>query len=93
MAAPKGTRPPGGSRKGVPNKITADIKALARVHGAAAIEELVRIATKADNDTTRVAAIKELLDRGYGKSTTVIGGDPDAPLTVVTKVQLVGPDG
>lgn len=28
MAAPKGTRPPGGSRKGVPNKITADVKAM-----------------------------------------------------------------
>jgi hypothetical protein len=28
MAARKGTQPPGGSRKGVPNKITADIKAM-----------------------------------------------------------------
>ena len=28
MAAPKGTRPPGGSRKGIPNKITADVRAM-----------------------------------------------------------------
>jgi hypothetical protein len=28
MAAPKGTRPPGGSRKGRPNKLTADVKAM-----------------------------------------------------------------
>lgn len=28
MAAPKGTKPPGGSRKGIPNKATADIKAM-----------------------------------------------------------------
>lgn len=28
MPAPKGTKPPGGSRKGSPNKITADIKAM-----------------------------------------------------------------
>src|SRR4051794_21832593 len=28
MAAPKGTRPPGGSRKGVPNKISADVRAM-----------------------------------------------------------------
>src|SRR4051812_10326292 len=28
MAAAKGTRPPGGSRKGKPNKVTADLKAM-----------------------------------------------------------------
>lgn len=28
MAAPKGTRPPEGSRKGIPNKITADVRAM-----------------------------------------------------------------
>ena len=28
MAAPKGTRPPGGSRKGVANKISADVRAM-----------------------------------------------------------------
>ncbi len=28
MAAPKGTQPPGGSRKGVPNKIGADVRAM-----------------------------------------------------------------
>jgi len=83
MAAPKGTKPPGGSRKGRPNKITADIKALAREHGAAAIKELLRIATAAENDSTRVAAIKELLDRGYGKATQPISGDDDGPPVLV----------
>ena len=28
MAAPKGTQPPGGSRKGIPNKISADVRAM-----------------------------------------------------------------
>ncbi len=28
MAAPKGYQPPGGSRKGIPNKATADLKAM-----------------------------------------------------------------
>ena len=28
MAAPKGTRPPGGSRKGIPNRITADVRTM-----------------------------------------------------------------
>src|SRR5690349_1135501 len=28
MAAPKGSRPPGGSRKGIPNKISSDVRAM-----------------------------------------------------------------
>ena len=28
IAAPRGTRPPSGSRKGVPNKISADVRAM-----------------------------------------------------------------
>ena len=28
MAAHKGTQPPGGSRKGIPNRITADVRAM-----------------------------------------------------------------
>ena len=44
MAAPKGTRPPGGSRKGRPNQITADVKsmilgALSQVGGQAYLAE------------------------------------------------------
>jgi hypothetical protein len=68
MAAPKGTQPPGGSRKGRPNKATADVKALAQVYTAEAIRELARIASEGESEAARVAAIKELLDRGHGKS-------------------------
>jgi hypothetical protein len=32
-----------------------------------AIKELARLATKARSETSRLAAIRELLDRGYGK--------------------------
>ena len=62
-----GKRPGAGRKKGVPNKATAEIKALARESAPAAVKELVRLSTGAENETTRVAAIKELLDRGYGK--------------------------
>ena len=40
---------------------------LARQHAPAAIIELARLALKAKNETVRVAAIRELLDRGYGR--------------------------
>ena len=48
-------------------KVVAEVQELARQHAPAAIAELGRLALKARNETTRVAAIRELLDRGYGK--------------------------
>jgi hypothetical protein len=66
-----------GRPKGVPNKTTADVKALAQKHTDAAMSELARLAMNAEQEGTRVAAIKELLDRGYGKATQPVGQDPD----------------
>jgi DNA-binding transcriptional regulator PaaX len=48
-------------------KVLADVRELARHHTPAIIAELARLALKAKNETTRVAAIRELLDRGFGK--------------------------
>lgn len=57
-----------GRPKGVPNKATASIKALAQQYAPEAIKELARLALKAESEQARVAAIKELFDRGYGKA-------------------------
>jgi hypothetical protein len=61
-------------------KVTAELRALARVHAPDAIKELVRLAIKAKNETARVAAIRELLDRGYGKpaQAQVVETEPDS---------------
>jgi hypothetical protein len=75
----------GGRQAGTPNKATADIKALAQVHGAKAVKELARLAVEAESESARVAAIKELLDRGYGKSAQKV--DVAGALTLE---QLVG---
>jgi hypothetical protein len=45
----------------------AGLRELARLHAPGAIAELARLATKARSEATRIAAIRELLDRGYGK--------------------------
>jgi len=37
-------------------------------------DDLVRLATKAESEAARVAAIKELLDRGYGRAVQPIEG-------------------
>ena len=66
MAAP--AKPGPGRPKGAKNKATAEIKELAQAAAPEAMAELTRLAKEADNETTRVSAIKEILDRGYGKA-------------------------
>ena len=40
------------------------------------MKELARIMVKSESDAARVAAIKEMFDRGYGKSPqAIVGGD------------------
>ena len=90
MAKPRGASKTGGRKKGVPNKATRDIKALAQVHGPKAIKELARLALEADTHAARVAAIKELLDRGYGKSAQPLTGpDGEGPIQLEAKVRFV----
>jgi hypothetical protein len=63
----KWTKGESGNPGGRP-KVLADLRDLARQHAPAAIKELARLAVKAKSETARVAAIRELLDRGYGKA-------------------------
>lgn len=67
MAVPKGTRI-GGRQKGTPNKATADVKEAAQAYTAEAVQALAQIMRDSDSDAAKVAAIKEILDRGHGKS-------------------------
>ncbi len=57
----------GGRKPGTLNKATADVRALCTAYTAEAVRELYRLATKAESEQARVAAIKELLDRGFGR--------------------------
>jgi hypothetical protein len=62
-------------------KEDAEVKALARQHGAAAIAKLAEL-LNCGQPRTEVAAAQALLDRGFGKPAQVIAGDPEAPLEV-----------
>jgi hypothetical protein len=62
----------GGRKPGSKNKVAADVKALAQSYGPEAIDRLVAHMRGAANEQTSVAAAKELLDRGYGKSVAPI---------------------
>jgi hypothetical protein len=62
-------------------KVLGEVQELARQYAPAAIAELARLALKAKNETARIAAIRELLDRGYGRSRQAMeisapAGDP-----------------
>ena len=85
---PRGPKPPtSGRRKGTPNKSTATIKDLAQKHGPAMIEALRQIADD-QKHPARVAAIRELLDRGYGKPSqahTDQDGEPIQLLGIVAR--------
>ncbi len=49
-------------------KALAEVQELARQRAPEAIAELARLSIKAKNESARIAAIRELLDRGYGKA-------------------------
>ncbi|MFA4974937.1 MAG: hypothetical protein WC683_20225 [bacterium] len=79
----------GGRQKGSPNKATAEIREIARQYAPDAVQELARLSREAQSEQARVAAIKEILDRAYGKSTQPIAGDGDGgpvQLVVMTGV-------
>jgi hypothetical protein len=58
-------------------RVVGKLRELARAHAPQAIKELARLAVKAKSETARVAAIRELLDRGYGKATQFLAADDD----------------
>jgi hypothetical protein len=72
---------PGGRPKAV-----EEIRELARAHCPDAIAELARLAVEAKSESARIAAIRELLDRGYGKATQPLAGEtiPDGEPFVFT---------
>jgi hypothetical protein len=65
-------RKTGGRKAGTPNRVTADIRALAQRHGPDAVAALVDLMHNAERDETKLAAASALLDRGYGKPTQAI---------------------
>jgi len=87
-----GTPKTGGRKAGTPNKATANVKAAAQVYTVEAIETLAAIMRKSESDQARVAASNAILDRGHGKPSQTISGDPDNPLRTVTSIKLVGPE-
>lgn len=82
-----GKRQNAGRPPGAPNKSTAEVKAIAQKFGPSAIKELAALAgldgdeVKATNEAARIAALKEVLDRAYGKPAQAHAGpEGDGPI-------------
>lgn len=80
----------GGRKKGSLNKATADIKALAQTYTSEAMERLAAVMRSSDSDAARVAAIKEIFERGHGKAPQPQTGEGgEGPIQHVHRVELV----
>jgi hypothetical protein len=69
-------------------KVIAELGGLARAHAPDAIKELARLAVKAKRETARIAAIRELLDRGYGKAGQALAEENEADISNLTAEEL-----
>ena len=81
---PRGGRREGAGRPvGSISKTTAELKMLAQQHGAAIITKLAELSgvipgNAAESQAVQVQAMRELLDRGFGRSTQPLSGDTEA---------------
>lgn len=87
---PKGLPKIGGRKKGQPNKATKEIKAIAGQHGEEVIGILLGIARASESDPARVAACREIIDRGYGKAAQPLTNDQDTGPFVVKVLKFGG---
>lgn len=87
-----GKRPGAGRPKGSLNKATADIREAAQVYTGEALEKLAEIMRAGESEAARVAAIRELLDRGHGKPRQSLEVEADVKATI-TRIerQIVRP--
>ena len=71
-------------------KAPTEIRSLARSHTEMALNVLVGIASASSApESARVAAACHLLDRGRGKPTQLIGGDPENGPVQIQRIEHV----
>jgi hypothetical protein len=87
-----GARPGAGRKKGEPNKATGSLRDLARQYTTKALKALVTVLEDEEQPAAaRVSAASAILDRGYGKPSTVLSGDEDGgAIQAVHKIILEG---
>jgi hypothetical protein len=82
MPRPAGLPKTGGREAGTPNKQTLDVKEAAQEFTAEAVAALATIMRTSESDAAKVAAIKEILDRGHGKAKQTVDGQLSGQMTL-----------
>jgi hypothetical protein len=77
-----GKREGAGRKAGVPNKVGADLRELAQEYTSEALAALVEM-VRGDNGPSKVAAAREILDRGHGKASLTLDGKLGVELALV----------
>lgn len=72
----------GGRKPGTPNKVGADLRELAQQYTADALEALVSV-VRGQDGAAKVAAAREILDRGHGKASLTLDGKLGVALALV----------
>lgn len=81
----------GGRPKGVPNKTTVALKDAARQYTTEALEALVKVLREGESESARIQAANAILDRGYGKPSTILAGDEDGgAIRAIHEIRIVG---
>jgi hypothetical protein len=75
-------RKPGGDAKAA-----NAIRKAAQRYGKKAVEKLWSIATTAESDAAKIAALKEILDRGYGKESRTLPTDTEQ--AVIRRIERI----
>lgn len=78
-----GARANAGRKAGGTNTNSPDIKELCRKYAGECVESLINIARKSKHEGNRVAAINQILDRGFGKPSQSVVGNPEQPIELV----------
>ncbi len=86
-----GKRAGAGRPKGVPNKATASIRDAAREYTESALLTLADVMTDEEQPAAaRVSAANALLDRGFGKPSTVLSDEDGNPAEMIHNIVLRG---
>lgn len=82
MPRPSGLPKTGGRKPGVTNKVTRDVKEAAQEYTEEAMQALAGIMRTGESEAARVAAIKEILDRGHGKAKQSVDVDANVKASI-----------
>ena len=84
----KGRAKTGGRRKGTPNRTTRELREAFQEHETKLVTALIDL-TKSDDEKVRLGAIRECLDRGWGKPAQAFSGTLNADTSLIELMQKI----